>query len=140
MPRPVNLCRLLPCLALSICAALPADAGDPGFARLDRDGSGLITRAEALALRAEVFARLDADGSGLVSAAELAAIPVQPGLPGPDRLLRQDADGNGQLSLAEFNARMPGFDRADSNRDDQLTPAEFGRFAGLITPLFSLLP
>lgn len=49
--------------------------GDPArrFAKLDRNGDGMIDRPEIAAMLAHRFARLDTDGDGSLSAAERSA-------------------------------------------------------------------
>ncbi|MCJ2177761.1 hypothetical protein [Novosphingobium album (ex Hu et al. 2023)] len=69
------------------------------FGRYDRNSDGRISRNEMLSTRTAAFRKLDKDGNNLLSFEEWAVTTVDK------------------------------FDRADVNRDDQLTPAEFARTA-----------
>lgn len=125
--------------ALGPALACAAGATSPGFAALDRDGNGAISRAEFLELRKAMFARIDTDNSGTITRAEIEAARAK--LPqgkrggGEDRVWAQDANRDGKLTLAEYTARTRGFDMADRNRDGVLSPAEFERVARLLGQL-----
>ncbi|QYE36678.1 EF-hand domain-containing protein [Polymorphobacter sp. PAMC 29334] len=56
-------------------AAAKAGKGDPAkrFARIDRNGDGMLDKAEIDAMLAKRFARLDSNGDGVLSPAERAA-------------------------------------------------------------------
>lgn len=56
-------------------AAAKSGKGDPAkrFARIDRNGDGMLDKAEIDAMLARRFARLDTDGNGVLSPAEQAA-------------------------------------------------------------------
>jgi len=112
------------------CAAAPES---PGFAALDRDGNGAISRAEFLELRKAMFARIDADGSGTITRAEIdaarATLPQGNRRGGENRIWAQDANRDGKLTLAEYTSQTRGFDMADRNGDGALSPAEFERVA-----------
>lgn len=125
---------LSPALAMVLSlSALPALADPSGFARLDTDGNGAVTRTEFLALRKQMFATIDADDSGTVTRAEIerarASLPQNRAPGGDDRIWAQDANKDGQLTLAEYTAQTRGFDFADRNGDGALSPAEFDRIA-----------
>lgn len=69
------------------------------FGRYDRNSDGRISRNEMLSTRTAAFRKLDKDGNNLLSFEEWAV------------------------------ATVGKFEQADTNRDDQLTPQEFGRTA-----------
>jgi hypothetical protein len=56
-------------------AAAKVGKGDPAkrFARIDRNGDGMLDKAEIDAMLAKRFARLDSDGDGVLSPAERTA-------------------------------------------------------------------
>lgn len=127
---------LPPALALLLglgLSALPALAEQSGFARLDTDGNGVVSRTEFLALRKQMFATIDADNSGTITRAEIAAaraaLPQGRTAQSDDRIWAQDANKDGQLTLAEYTSQTRGFDFADRNNDGALSPAEFDRIA-----------
>lgn len=105
----------------------------PGFAELDADADGFVSRDEMRAPIAERLAAADADGSGTLDAAELvAAMQARQA----DRIAemaermiaRRDADGDGALSLEELAAPAPRpavFDRLDADGDGMLSEAEY---------------
>jgi len=113
---------------------------DQGFARVDTDKDGVISRAEVAALEEKVaaqaneelqrrldreFAALDSDKNGQLSPAEFKArFTVR--RPGPDSALRRlDANKDGRISVSEFKARsLASFDRLDANKDGTITPEE----------------
>lgn len=96
--------------SLSIAAALLAGnafaAQGQVKPKLDSDGNGVITRAEAQSAATAMFARLDANHDGKIDQA--------------DRQLRRET------------MKTQLFERLDANKDDQLSKAEFlaGRGAG----------
>lgn len=128
-------------LAMALGPALACAAGttSPGFASLDRDGNGAISRAEFLELRKAMFARIDADGSGTITRAEIEAararLPQGSSRRGEDRIWAQDANRDGKLTLAEYTTQTRGFDMADRNGDGVLSPAEFERVARFLGQL-----
>lgn len=113
---------------------------DEGFARVDSDKDGVISRAEVAALEEKVaaqastelqkrldreFAALDSDKNGQLSPAEFKAkFTVR--RPDPDSALRRlDANKDGKISVSEFKARsLASFDRLDANKDGTITPEE----------------
>ncbi|WP_326524356.1 EF-hand domain-containing protein [Sphingomonas sp.] len=98
----------------------PGRGMGPGFARLDTDRDGKVTRAEFAAENGRAFARIDANGDGTVDKAEMAA------LPGRGRMAaRADANGDGALTRAEYDAQAKTrFDKLDTNGDGVLDAAE----------------
>ena len=101
--------------------------GDP-FADADTNGDGTITREEFAAARARGFEKLDRDGDGIIRKADfsrLAKIKPEAG----QRLQRMidaaDTNRDGKVTRAEFAAApAPMFDRADTDRDGMLSKTE----------------
>lgn len=85
------------------------------FDQIDTNHDGVISRAEYQAFVDARFARLDPNGSGVVTAADIVASPataarVQKRAEG--FIKRYDTSGTGQVSKAEFEAReMQRFDK-----------------------------
>lgn len=126
-------------IAAMFAGAGGAAAGDwvgRTFDRLDADGDGRITEAEAAAASDARFDRADADGDGRLTAAEATA-EAQSRI--AERFSRMDADGDGNVTLDEMRRtageRMAGlavkrFERLDGNGDGAVERAEFGATAG----------
>lgn len=90
------------------------------FVRLDADGDGSVSRAEAERGRTLQFARLDTDRNGSISEAERSG-----GGRGGQALARADTDGDGAISRAEAMAapyRL--FDRLDADSNDTVSAEE----------------
>jgi Ca2+-binding EF-hand superfamily protein len=123
---------------------------------LDRDGMPGLSAAEISGAAATLNA-LDRNGDGLVTGDELPA--VAPGGRGrgergrggrgeegdgprpasdddlTETLMAFDRNGDGKLTRAEVPERFQGiFDRADANKDGELTPAELKQSAATQTP------
>ncbi|MGJ4802387.1 EF-hand domain-containing protein [Luteimonas sp. SDU82] len=131
-------------MAGGTAAAQPADAAQRGAkATLDRNGDGVIDRAEAAAFPrlAERFDRLDRNGDGRLDASERPQHRHgrRGGKGGPHRghhdPAHLDGDGDGRLSRAEVDAAGAGrgrragrlaehFDAIDGNRDGYLVRGE----------------
>lgn len=107
--------------------ALAQDRGQDrgGFAHLDRDGNGIVTREEFRASALAHFDEIDQDHDGRVIPAEMAAFAKDQAA---KRFAREDKNGDGQLSRAEA-APMPDevFARLDANKDGQLSPEELAK-------------
>jgi Ca2+-binding EF-hand superfamily protein len=110
----------------------------PGFAELDADKDGKVTRAEIDALRAERQKAMDPDGDGFITAAEMKAHAADQARARAeamvDRLFaRLDADKDGKLSAAEaLSGPMAGgrgvdrmFGRVDRDGDGAISQAEY---------------
>lgn len=69
--------------------------------KMDTDGNGSVTRAEAQAHSGQMFARLDANKDGKLDTADRAARRTA-------RFDALDTDKNGQISRAEFDAARAG--------------------------------
>jgi hypothetical protein len=91
--------------------------------RMDADGDGIVTRAEAEAYRLARIAEMDADGDGYVTFEEMQAYrEAQREKRARARFDRLDADGDGRVSVEELAAMGErGFDRMDRNADGVLS-------------------
>lgn len=87
-------------LSLAALAAGSAYAVESQRGHADRDGNGVLTRAEADARAIAMFARRDANKDGKIDASDRAARQAA-------RFDAIDADKNGQISRAEFTAERP---------------------------------
>lgn len=114
------------------------DASFGRFGTADRDGDGLISRAEAetgLPRVAPIFERVDTDGDGQLTAAEITQFRSD----GRDRMHSElvesfkaaDVDGDGALDLAEAQVGMPqvaaSFMTLDADNDGKVTGEELAR-------------
>lgn len=124
--------------ALLCCSAFAVahDRGGPPFEKLDSDGDGMITRAEAEANAPRLvnhFDAIDADKDGFLSRDELQAHAKERGehrLHRADEAFgKADANGDGQLSQEEVDKGMPmvgrRFSSIDANGDGAVTREEF---------------
>lgn len=101
-------------------AAAPAVAqeAEAAFDRLDADGNGHVSWAEAYDVRTSEFTEMDADMNGILAEEEFQG-PARP-------LSAFDTDGDMTLSLAEFlQGHRSMFDRFDEDADGALVPDEF---------------
>ncbi|MBI5534814.1 MAG: EF-hand domain-containing protein [Deltaproteobacteria bacterium] len=99
-----------------------------GMERLDKDGNGSISKAEAPPRLLEHFDAIDTNKDGVLDQTELQAARKAhqgqgrgPGMGMP----KMDADGDGKVSLAEFtemHSKM--FSRMDKDNDGAVTQAE----------------
>lgn len=130
----------------SLTRAIFVQQMDAEFARLDRDGNGMVlaeeiaanqrqaAEAEALRQNRTVFAGLDVDRDGMLSPQEFAALANPEALPiDPSPLMDQfDTDRDGVITLVEYRiATQSNFDRIDSDRDGVVTDLEM-RAAGIV--------
>jgi hypothetical protein len=92
-----------------------------------------IGRAEGEEMIKTMFGQVDANHDGIADAAEQAAIlEAVKGSGAPDtalaairRMFSEGAGADGKVTLASFvRARMIAFDKADTNHDGKLDPAE----------------
>lgn len=103
------------------------DAAQAAFARIDRNGDGVITGDELDAARRAAFKRLDTSRDGRLTAAEILIVR---GRGSEKRFLQMDTNRDGTVTLAEFLAAGRALlKRADRNGDGRLTLAEFRRAA-----------
>jgi len=135
-PRRMKLIlTLCPILFLASCATTPtAVTPEQRFKQADKDGSGTVSRSEATNLIiAEAFAMYDANGDGVVTEAEFVASGGS-----TENFRKVNTSGNGKTSLAEaqasplvFNTFVVGFDEADTNKNGQVTLAEYQSYLAL---------
>lgn len=110
----------------------------PGFAEMDTDKDGKVTRAEIDAIRAERQKAMDPDGDGFITAAEMKAHAADQAKARAEAMVdrmfaRLDADKDGRLSAAEaLSGPMAGgrgvdrmFDRVDRDNDGAISLAEY---------------
>jgi hypothetical protein len=90
--------------------------------RMDTDGDGVVTQAEAAAYHAARVAEMDANGDGYVSYEEMSAFrAAQREQRARERFQRMDADGDGRVSVQEMAAAHERhFARMDRNADGKL--------------------
>jgi Ca2+-binding EF-hand superfamily protein len=139
--RPLGVAMLA--LALVAGAASRAQAAG-GYAAMDADKDGLVSRDEVLAAGDRAFERLDADRDGYVTKEELLAArkrhgtAATPAAAGDEAareeratarrerwLERLDSDHDGRVSREEYRAWRAGlFDRLDKDKDGKLSPDE----------------
>lgn len=123
--------RFVLLVAAAAGMAAPAWAQRDGdwFAAADADRDGVVTRGEFLRWRDAAFARLDRNGDGIVSPADFPRLARWR----PEALQRlmgalgaADANGDGVISRDELRRSPPlVFDRADTDRDGRVTRAEY---------------
>jgi len=112
--------------ALTPSLAFAQDAGRGGPPKIDANGDGVITKAEAAAFPrlAARFDELDKNKDGKLSGDER---PMRSGN-GPGRMAALDADKDGRISRAEAKADADGlatrFDQLDKNKDGYLDRTE----------------
>jgi EF hand domain-containing protein len=95
-----------------------------GMAKMDSNGDGKVTLAEAQAASKRRFERMDKNKNGVVTKDEV-----------PDRaehyFARTDANKDGQVTLAEAQAAAQAwFQKLDANKDGVLTENEFPHHGG----------
>jgi Ca2+-binding EF-hand superfamily protein len=120
--------HIVPVLMLAGCATTSTPTPEQNFRKADKDGNGSVSRQEATSLIiANAFAMYDADGDGFVTEGELVASGGTPG-----NFRKVNKTGSGRISLAEaqasplvFNTFVVSFDEADTNKDGQVTLAEY---------------
>ncbi|MFZ5658426.1 MAG: EF-hand domain-containing protein [Pseudomonadota bacterium] len=110
----------------SAALAAPGESGPGhhcgGFAHMDINKDGTVTREEANQARTEHFARLDRNRDGQVSMDEMEAGMRQRLA---QRFKRLDANNDGRLSPEELAARSQAhFAKADRNGDGAVTREE----------------
>jgi hypothetical protein len=123
---------LLACAAaLSACMPLTARSRPDAAQMLesaDANHDGTVTRMEFIAARASRFSKLDRNGDGYIDTSDLPK-RFRKRQKASERLsaliMQFDKDGDGRISREEFvNGPTLAFDRADTNHDGMLSPAE----------------
>jgi Ca2+-binding EF-hand superfamily protein len=100
------------------------------LARVDTDGDGRITRREYIDARELRFARLDRNGDGVVRADDFRNFATSAAVRSRLAQLLDDADLNddGAVSRGEFSVTgTPLFDHADTNADGFVDRSEVAR-------------
>jgi Ca2+-binding EF-hand superfamily protein len=119
----IKLALMAALFAASSGAAWAQAGGPERLRRMDFDGDGAVTRAEASAARTAIFNRLDSNGDSTLSAEERAAAASRRGA--AQLMSSSDADGDGRLTRAEFMAApYRVFDRLDANEDGVISAEE----------------
>lgn len=93
----------------------------------DTNRDNIITRQELIAARAANFARFDRNSDGELTSADIPAMLRRTSMGQQVETMRAqfDVNGDGKVAREEFvSGPTPVFDRADANRDNQLTQAE----------------
>jgi len=119
---------LIPLVMLAGCATTPTSSPEQKFKQADTDGNGLVNRKEATSLIiANAFAMYDANDDGFVTEGEYVASGGT-----PEKFRKVNKTGSGKISLAEaqasplvFNTFGVSFNEADTNKDGQVTLAEY---------------
>lgn len=124
----------------SIAHAQDETATRPGFAKLDSDGDGVVSRDEFLAQHQSRFAKVDTDGDGIISDEEKAAVKEtrkakreerraklrERHAQAQEKMLEEfDANGDGILDASERETvALNRFERMDKNGDGVLSEDE----------------
>ena len=119
---------IIPILMLAGCATTTTPSPEQRFKKADKDGNGSVSRKEATSLIiANAFAMYDANGDGFVTEQEFVASGGN-----PENFRKVNKTGSGRISLAEaqasplvFNTFVVSFNEADTNKDGQVTLAEY---------------
>jgi Ca2+-binding EF-hand superfamily protein len=93
----------------------------------DTNRDNMITRDELIASRAANFSRFDRNSDGMLTNADIPAILRRTAIGQQVETMRMEFDANsdGKVAREEFvSGPTPVFDRADANRDNQLTQPE----------------
>lgn len=123
------LCLLAACLVPSLAQAKPGGKGK----KLDTNGDGVVTYAEAEAAGAERFLEhfdsIDANGNGEVTREEVKAHHQQRREAQKAKVKAADTDGNKAISYDEASTAgldrlVENFDRLDSNGDGEVSRDE----------------
>lgn len=123
-----NKFYLIPTLLLAGCATTASSSPEQKFKKADGDNNGTVSRTEATnMIIANAFDMYDANSDGYVSEKEFVASGGN-----AQSFRKVNKSGSGKISLAEaqasplvFNNFVVSFDEADTNKDGQLTYAEY---------------
>lgn len=115
-------------LAFGVPALADPQGGHGGrlLERLDRDGDGAISRAEARSLGETRFKRWDRDGDGAVSEAEMIEAAQERVARRVGKMFaRMDRNGDGRIERAELAAVADArFERMDADGDGRVSAEE----------------
>lgn len=119
---------IIPVLLLVGCATTTPSTPEQKFKKADKDGNGTVSRLEATNLIiANAFDMYDANSDGFVTEKEFVASGGS-----SDNFRKVNKSGSGKISLAEaqasplvFNTFAVSFNEADTNKDGQVTLAEY---------------
>lgn len=119
---------IIPILILAGCAAPSTSSPEQKFKKADKDGNGTVSRQEATTMIiANAFDMYDTNGDGFVTEGEFVASGGT-----PENFRKVNKTGSGKISLAEaqasplvFNTFAVSFNEADTNKDGQVTLAEY---------------
>jgi len=100
------------------------DRSDIRFRGMDRNGDGVITRAEWRG-NSNSFRVHDGNRDGILSGAEVRRVRLGGQGPVSDRFLGLDRNRDGVLTLVEWPGSTDIFSRLDRNRDGLVTRTEF---------------
>lgn len=123
-----------PILLLAGCSTYTTITPEERFKRADANGSGAVTRSEAANLLiAEAFTMYDSNADGQVTMLEFLTSG------GSEENFRKiNKSGSGGISLAEaqasplvFNTFVVGFDEADTDKNGEVTLAEYQSYLEL---------
>jgi len=106
------------------------------FETADADRDGRITRAEFTDARQKAFTKLDRDGDGYLTSADAprALRARRSGGQGNGAMRAMDTDGDGRISREEFvNGSLKIFDRTDANHDGVVDTQELSAFQAAAT-------
>ena len=105
--------------------------GGPRFEQLDKDSNGKVSLDELSRSKDEWLTRFDANKDGVVTEPELEAQRAAKQTERRERIFaKRDNNKDGKLSLAEAKGPPHFFDRADANKDGDVTKEELSAALG----------
>lgn len=126
--------HIIPVLMLAGCTTTSTSSPEQKFKKADKDRNGSVSRQEATSLIiANAFGMYDANGDGFVTEGEFVASGGT-----SENFRKVNKTGTGKASLAEaqvsplvFNTFAVSFNEADTNKDGQVTLAEYKSYLEL---------